>query len=78
MKKIQILGAGCAKCKMLYQTFADVIAEEKIDAELEKVEDINRIVAMGVIMTPGVAIDGVVVSKGKSLSKAEVLTLLKQ
>lgn len=76
--KIQILGSGCAKCKMLFETFKDVIAETGCDCELEKVEDINQIVAMGVLMTPGVVIDGKVVAKGKMLSKDEVKALLEK
>lgn len=74
--KIQILGSGCSKCVSLYESFKSVIAELGIECELEKVSDINQIVAMGVMMTPGVVKDGKVVAKSKMLSKPEIVALL--
>jgi small redox-active disulfide protein 2 len=74
--KIEILGSGCAKCTSLYESFKAVIAELGVECELEKVGDINKIVAMGVMMTPGVVKDGKVVAKGKMLSKPEIVALL--
>lgn len=74
--KIQILGTGCPKCKKLTEA-ADVAAKELgVDYELEKVTDINDIMAMGVMMTPGIAIDGVVKSTGKVLSPEEIKEFL--
>jgi small redox-active disulfide protein 2 len=63
---IQILGTGCPKCNMLYRTTREALDQLGLDAELEKVEDINRIVAMGVMLTPALAIDGSVKFCGKA------------
>ncbi len=56
-KKIQILGMGCPKCAKLYAA-AEVAAKELgIEYEMEKVDDINRITDMGVMMTPALAVN---------------------
>ena len=63
--KIQILGTGCAKCKKLAEN-AELAAESAgVDYELEKVTDINEIIALGVMMTPALVIDGEVKTAGK-------------
>jgi len=65
MKKIQILGTGCAKCAKLAAN-ADAAAQAAgIEYELEKVTDINDIMAFGVMMTPALAVDGEVKVVGK-------------
>ena len=63
--KIQILGTGCPKCNQLYQNAQQAVAELAIDAELEKVTNLNDIMAFGVMVTPALAIDGQVKSTGK-------------
>ncbi|MEN8126610.1 MAG: thioredoxin family protein [Planctomycetota bacterium] len=63
--KIQVLGTGCPKCNQLYQNAQQVLAELAIDAELEKVTNLNDIMAFGVMVTPALAIDGQVKSSGK-------------
>ena len=63
--KIQILGTGCAKCNQLYQNAQQAVAELAVDAELEKVTDLNTIMAFGVMVTPALAIDGQVKTSGK-------------
>lgn len=74
--KIQILGTGCPKCKKLAEA-ADAAAKELgLDYELEKVTDINRIMAFGVMMTPAMAVDGVVKIVGKVPSVEEIKKLL--
>jgi len=65
MKKIEILGTGCPKCKKLTQMTKQAVQEMDLDAEVVKVEDIQAIVATGVMMTPGLVVDGVVKSVGK-------------
>ncbi len=65
MKKIEILGTGCAKCKKLFQLTQQAVGEMGIEAEVVKVEDIQQIVAKGVMMTPGLVVDGEVKSVGK-------------
>jgi len=75
--KIQILGTGCPKCKKLAETAEAAAKELQLDYELEKVTDINAIMAMGVMMTPALAVDGVVKSVGKVLSVDDIKNILK-
>ena len=74
--KVQVLGPGCAKCKALAANAEQAIAELGITAELEKVEQIVDIARMGVLVTPGLAIDGAVVSNGHLLSVQQIKTIL--
>ena len=74
--KIQILGTGCAKCEKLAQA-ADIAAKEMgLDYELEKVTDITKIMAFGVMMTPALAVDGDVKVVGKVPSVEDIKELL--
>lgn len=75
--KIQILGTGCPKCKKLTLHAEEAVKALGLDAEIEKVTQINDILKFGVMMTPAVAIDGVVKSVGKLLSVEEIKGLLK-
>ena len=76
MKKIQVLGPGCAKCKKLAEHTEQAAKELGIDCEIEKVTDIKQIIDFGVIMTPGLVVDGVVKTAGKVPSVEEVKKLL--
>ena len=74
--KIQILGTGCPKCKMLEET-ADTAAKElQLDYKLEKVTDINQIMSFGVMMTPALVIDGDVKVVGRVPAIDEIKKLL--
>jgi small redox-active disulfide protein 2 len=75
--KIQILGSGCAKCKLLEQHAREAVAELGLPAEVEKISDIATIVEMGVMTTPALAIDGVVKSVGRVLTKDQVASYLR-
>ncbi len=75
--KIQVLGMGCPKCKVLEERARQAVAELGIEAEVEKVTDMGRIVAMGVMSTPALAIDGAVKSAGRVLTKDQVVEMLK-
>jgi small redox-active disulfide protein 2 len=75
--KVQILGGGCAKCKILEQHAREAVAELGLEAEIEKVTDMEAIMAMGVMMTPALAIDGTVRSVGRVLTRDQVLEYLK-
>lgn len=57
MIKIQILGMGCTKCAKLYAAAEAAAKELGIEYEMEKIDDINRITDMGVMMTPALAIN---------------------
>ncbi len=74
--KIQILGTGCPKCRQLAENAAVAAEELGLDCELEKVTDINEIMKFGIMMTPGLAVDGQVKSTGKLLSVDEIKKLL--
>ncbi|MGB4585754.1 MAG: thioredoxin family protein [Rectinemataceae bacterium] len=75
--KIQILGSGCPKCKLLEQHAREAVAELGIPADIEKVTDIDAIMEMGVMMTPALAIDGVVKTVGRVLTKDQVASYLR-
>ena len=75
--KIQILGMGCPKCNMLEKNARDAAAELGLPFEFEKVNDTDRIMEMGVMMTPALAIDDVVKSVGKVLTKDQVIDYIK-
>jgi len=74
--KIQILGSGCSKCKLLEQHAREAVAELGIQADIEKVMDIDAIMEMGVMTTPALAIDGDVKSVGRVLTKEQVASYL--
>lgn len=63
--KIEILGTGCAKCKQTTKNVQKAVDELGLDILVEKVEDINQILEYGVMMTPGVVINGEVKMAGK-------------
>ncbi|MCK4413073.1 MAG: TM0996/MTH895 family glutaredoxin-like protein [Candidatus Eisenbacteria sp.] len=76
MKKIQILGTGCPKCAKLAENAQLAVHRLGIAAEVEKITDIHKIVEFGVMMTPGLAVDGEVKSTGKLLDVDEIVKLL--
>ena len=76
MKKIQILGTGCPKCKKLAESAEAAAKELGIEYELEKVTDINEIMTFGVMMTPALAIDGEVKVAGKVPALEEIKGML--
>ncbi len=78
MKKIQILGTGCPKCKSLTANAEQAAKEIGLEYEIEKVQDINDIVSFGVMSTPAFAVDGKVLASGKVLSPVEIQNLLQE
>ena len=75
---IKVLGSGCQKCKTLEKAVRDVVAENGIEAEVSKVEDIVEIMAFGVMATPALVVDGKVAIKGRVPSSKEILSILKK
>lgn len=73
---IKVLGTGCTKCKKLEQMTRDLTAELGLEAKIEKVEDIYKIMHFGVMTTPALVIDGEVVLKGKLPSAKELKGIL--
>ncbi len=70
--KIEILGTGCAKCEALTQNVKKAVAVKGIFAQVEKVEDMVKIMEYGVMSTPGLVINGEVKSTGKLLNVEEI------
>jgi len=76
MKKIQILGTGCAKCKTLTENAKKAVELAGVEAEIEKVSDIKEIMRFNILMTPGLVIDGVLKAAGRVLSPEDIKKLL--
>jgi small redox-active disulfide protein 2 len=76
MKKLQILGIGCPKCKKLLEAVQQVVKDFGIDADVTKVEDINEIMKLGVMMTPAFAVDGEVKVTGRIPKPDELRKLI--
>lgn len=76
MKKIQILGPGCSKCKVLAAHAGRAVEESGVPCEIEKVTDIQQIIKFGVMMTPALVIDGVVISVGRVVPVEEIKKLI--
>jgi small redox-active disulfide protein 2 len=72
--KVQILGSGCAKCKTLEERVRQLVTKHQLLVEVEKVTDLQEIIKYGIMMTPGLVVDGVVKSVG-SIPKDEQLLL---
>ena len=70
--KIEILGMGCPKCKMLYENAKKAVSEVGVQAEVLKVEDMDKITNYGVMMTPALVIDGNVKTTGKIPSAEDI------
>ncbi len=73
---IKVLGSGCVKCKKLYANVEKALNVSQTEATLEKVEDINKIIDYGVMMTPGLVIDEKVVSVGKVINSKDIIKLI--
>ena len=73
---IQVLGTGCAKCKTLHETVKKAVQETGVDALVEKVEDIEKIMAFEILMTPGLVINGEVKTAGRVPSLEELKKLI--
>ncbi len=77
MKKIQILGTGCPKCKKLAENAETAAKELGIEYELEKVTKINDIMKFGIMVTPALALDGEVKVAGKVPTIEQLKEILK-
>lgn len=65
MLNIVILGTGCPSCIKLENLCREVVAEKNLEANIEKVTDMNKFVDYGVMLTPGLVVNGKVLSQGK-------------
>lgn len=73
--EIKVLGTGCSGCKALHAVVLDVVKELGLNADVEKVEDMMKIMVYNVISLPALVVDGKVVAKGK-LSREQVIQYL--
>ena len=76
MKKIQILGTGCAKCQQLTANAESAAKQLGIPFEIVKGMKISEIMEFGVMSTPALVVDGVVESQGRLLSSDQIKPLL--
>lgn len=75
---IVIYGTGCPKCKKLFEETTKAVAQSGVAADVTKEENIDKITDAGVMMTPALAIDGVIKSSGRVPPAAEIANWLKQ
>ena len=75
--KVQVLGAGCAKCKTLEERIRQLVAKHQLSVDIEKVSDLKEIMKYGIMMTPGLVIDGVVKSTGSIPKDDQLLSWMK-
>jgi small redox-active disulfide protein 2 len=73
---IKILGTGCPNCKRLEKVTRQAVIEMDVEATLSKVTDMGEILTYDILSTPGLVIDGKVVSSGRVPSRAEVASLI--
>ncbi len=76
MNKIEVLGPGCSRCKETYRVVQNVVEQAGLKVEVVKDESIERMMALGLMATPGVVIDGKVVVSGRIPKAEEVRQLL--
>ncbi|UCD55501.1 MAG: TM0996/MTH895 family glutaredoxin-like protein [Candidatus Omnitrophota bacterium] len=63
--KIEVFGPGCYRCQQVEKTVRDALSELNISADIEKVKDMGKIVEAGIMLTPGLRIEGKVVCSGR-------------
>ena len=78
MINIKVLGPGCANCEKLAQLYREVVDENKFDASIEKVTDINRFADYGLLLTPGLVVNENLVSSGKIPAKSSIIQWLNE
>ena len=74
--KIEIYGSGCSKCRKTEEIVRQVVNELNIEAEISKIEDLQKIIDKGIMMTPAVAIDGEIKILGRVPSTQDVKKIL--
>ncbi len=70
MLNIKIVGSGCANCEKLASLCKEVVEEQDLNAEIEKVTDINKFAELGILMTPGLIVNGKDLSQDKIPTKS--------
>jgi small redox-active disulfide protein 2 len=75
-RKIEVLGPGCTRCKETFRIVDEVVRADGLAFEVVKDESIERMMALGLMATPGVALDGKVILSGRVPKPDEVRRLL--
>lgn len=75
---IKVLGMGCANCQKLFEEAQKIVAELEIEAEVTKVEDPMKILSLGVMRTPALIIDGLIVHQGSVPSTNDLKAMIKE
>ena len=75
-KRIEVLGPGCGRCKETFRIVQQVVAEQGLNVELVKDESVERMMALGLMATPGLVVDGKVVLSGRVPKPDDVRQLL--
>ena len=76
--KIEVLGPGCPNCQKLEREVFNALSELNLDADVVKVTDIKEIATYGILMTPGLVVDGKVICSGRVPGKGEIKEWLKK
>ncbi|MBE0447446.1 MAG: TM0996/MTH895 family glutaredoxin-like protein [Actinobacteria bacterium] len=74
--EIKVLGPGCANCKKLEANVFEAVSQLDVDADIQKIEDIQEIMSYGILSTPGLVVNGKVKVSGKVPSVAEIKAIL--
>ncbi len=75
--RIEILGSGCVNCQKLEENVKEALKKLNLDAEVEKVTDMAKIMSYGVMSMPGLVMDGVVKMTGRVPGVKEIENILK-
>jgi len=78
MLHIKVVGSGCPNCQKLEALCREVIDEGDLDAQIEKVTDVNQFADLGIFMTPGLVVNDEVVSSGKIPTKSTLKHWLRE
>lgn len=77
MREIKVLGPGCAKCKTTYNNVLEAVKQSGVEANVEKIEDIEALINYNVLTTPVLMIDNEMKIKGRVADVNEIIKLLK-
>lgn len=74
--KIQVLGSGCASCKSLYELTKKAVEELKVQAEVEHVTDVSKIIELGIMSSPVLVLNGKIVMTGSTNNIEKIKELI--
>jgi small redox-active disulfide protein 2 len=70
--KVQVFGAGCKKCNLIYSTIKSFVEKNGLDVEVEYIDDLDELLKAGILMPPAVFVDGVKKSEGRVPTEAQI------